>query len=236
MSATVQHEAAGSAPLSVVSAVGNVLVYVGFAAMAVSAVWTAAPGGPERPYEWYTIDRLGLALIAVGAIGGSRFAGSTAGKLLCALGAALCLRVAGEPLLEQVPGLQAVMPQWLADAYPGLATVGWMVAGLGALIWWLGGARAPGASPYAGIAVACGLVLVGATVLVWVGLVAAGYADRVPAHENGLLIWQLVQMTAILVIAMSVSGGRRFGQWPVILFGAALVGHAVRLFVGQASG
>jgi hypothetical protein len=231
MSATTQAEAAGRSLNPAAMAVGSVLAHVGFAALAVSTVWTTMPLSPLGLHERYMLALAGLVLVVGGAVGRSRLAGSTPGKLLCALGAGMCLQIAVDPTLEKLPGIGPRLPMWVADAYPGLATAGWALAALGALIWWLGGGSAGDVRRYRGVAAVSGLALIIVTVGVWTALKAAGY--EVPGYDNGLLIWRIVQVTVGLVVAMSVSGRRGYGPWPMMLLGAGLLGHVVRTFIGQ---
>jgi len=231
MSAASGTEAAVEARSSPALACGAAVTYLGLGALVASAVWTVAPLAAQGRFEGPMIGLVGLVLVGAGAIGRRRFAGSTPGKLLCALGAGLCLRVAVDPTLESIPALGKALPSWAAPAYPGLATLGWVLAALGAAIWWLGSRAAGGASPYRGVTVVCGALLVGVTAGVGSALAAAGY--EVPRADNGLLVWRLIEAMTVLMVAMSISGARGFAQWPLLLFGAGLVGHAVRTFVSH---
>jgi hypothetical protein len=205
---------------------GAAVAHLGFAAMAVSTVWTAMPLSPLGLFERYMVELVGLVLIAAGTAGRTRLAGSTPGRLLCALGAGMCLRLAVDPTIEKLPALSAKLPMWAIDAYPGLATAGWLLAALGALIWWLGGGKAGDSEPYRGLAALVGLALVAATLAVGAALRAAGY--EVPTYDNLLLVWRTVEVVVALVVAVSVSGRRGFGPWPMILLGAGLLGHVAR--------
>ena len=209
--------------------VGAALVHVGFAAVAVSTVWTAQPLAPLGLHERHVIALVALVLIAAAAIGRGRLASSTPGKLLCALGAGMCLRIAVDPTFEKIPSLGSALPMWALNAYPGLPTVGWVLAVLGALIWWLGGGRPEDARPYRGVAGVVGAVLMVVTGVVGTALRGAGY--EVPVYDNMLLIRQTVGVVVMLVVAMSVCGRRGFGPWPMVLLGAGLLGHVIRTFV-----
>ncbi|MBM3471745.1 MAG: hypothetical protein FJX75_00565 [Armatimonadetes bacterium] len=208
---------------------GAALVHVGFAALAVSTVWTAQPLTALGLYERYAIALVGAILVVFALVSRGRLASSTPGKLLCALGAGMCLRIAVDPTFEKIPTIGSALPMWALNAYPGLPTVGWLLAGLGALVWWLGGGRADDARPYRGVAVVAGLVLMAVTLVVGAALRAAGY--EVPMYDNMLLIWQTLGVVVTLVVAMSVCGRRGFGPWPMVLLGAGLLGHVIRTFI-----
>ena len=210
--------------------VGAALVHLGFVAVAVSTVWTAQPLAPLGLHERYMIGLVGAVIVA-SALVSRRLASSTPGKLLCALGAGMCLRIAVDPTLESIPALGSALPMWALNAYPGLSTFGWIVAVFGAVIWWLGGGRADDARPYRGVAIVAGLALMVVTLCVGTALRAAGY--EVPTYDNMVLIWQTLGVVMTLVVAMSVCGGRGVGRWPLIVFGLALVGHFARTFIGQ---
>jgi len=227
MSAATQAESAPVQRSSATLWLGAALTHVGFAALAASTVWTAMPLTQHGSYERFMICFVGAVLVAVALIGGARLASSTPGKLLCALGAGICLRIAVDPTLEKLPALSNALPMWALDAYPGLATVGWIVAALGALVWWLGGGRANDARPYRGIALVGGVLLIGVTLCVGAALKAAGY--EVPIHDNLLLVWRTVEVVVTLVVAMSVCGGRGVGRWPLVMLGLALMGHFLRV-------
>jgi hypothetical protein len=228
MSSAAIIEPAGRVRESSGAAVGAAIAYLGFLAIVVSAVWTVQPlpQVTAGKYEHYFTLILALALIAASLVGRARLAATAAGKLLCALGAVVCLSHALDPTFESIPAVAARMPMWIADAYPGLATVGWVLAALGALIWWAGGATEQPAALYRGVAVVCTLLLILATWGVRRGLVAAGY--EVPLYGSALIVWRLVEVSATLVVALSVCGQRRFAQWPMLLFGLGLLGHSVR--------
>jgi hypothetical protein len=195
-------------------------------ALAASAAWTAMPLSALGLRERYMVGLVGLVLLAAAALGRTRLAASTPGKLLCGLGAGVCLRVAVDPTIEKLPGLSQAVPMWVLDAYPGLPTVGWLLAGVGALIWWLGGGRAGDASPYRATALVAGVVLAAATVATGAALRAAGY--EVPTQGNLLLIWRALEVVVILTVALSVSGRRGFGPWPMVALGLGLLGHVAR--------
>ena len=84
--------------------VGAVLAYAGFAAIAVSAGWTTAvhPFSEPGVYQRHLFGLLALALVGVAIIGRGALAATAAGKLLCALGAAVCVSVAVDPTLESI--------------------------------------------------------------------------------------------------------------------------------------
>ena len=231
MAATTHAESATGQRSSAALWAGAALVHVGFVAVAVSTVWTTQPLTPLGLFERYMIALVALVLIAAGTLGRGRLASGTPGKLLCALGAGMCLRIAVDPTLEKIPALGSALPMWVLNAYPGLPTVGWIVAALGALIWWLGGGTADDARPYRGVAIVSGLALMVVTLVVGTALRAAGY--EVPTYDNMVLIWRTVEAVVTLVVAMSVCGGRGLGRWPLIVFGLALIGHFLRTGIGQ---
>lgn len=216
--------------------VGVVLVTLGFLAIAVSAVWTTQPlpGTTAGKYEHPFGLLLGLALILGALLGRARLAGATAGKLLCALGAAVCLSHALDPTLESISALAARMPAWMADAYPGLPTLGWIVAAVGALVWWAGGEGDDRAALYRRVTTVGALLLI---VVAWgtrralIGGSAAVHPTQpyeIPSYQTALIVWHVIQTAAVLIVTMSVCGRRRFATWPLLLFGLALVGHSVR--------
>jgi len=209
--------------------IGAVVAHLGFLALAASTAWTTMPLTPLGLFERYMVGLVGLILVAAAAAGRSRFAGALPGKLLCALGAGICLRLAVDPTLEKLPGLGEALPMWVLDAYPGLATAGWMLAALGALIWGLGGGRAGDSGTYPGTAAIAGAALVVATLVVGAALRAAGY--EVPMQGNLLLVWRVVEVVVTLVVALSVCGRRGFGPWPMVLLGIGLLGHVARTFI-----
>ena len=105
------------------SGFGAVLIHIGLAAIAVSTVWTTRPLAPHGRFESdtlpflglhferYTLALLGLALLAAAVIGRRRFAAAAPAKLLCALGAAACLRLAVDPTLDRmIPPLEEHSP------------------------------------------------------------------------------------------------------------------------------
>ncbi|MGQ9733152.1 MAG: hypothetical protein ACUVX8_17990 [Candidatus Zipacnadales bacterium] len=211
-------------------ALGVLLAYAGFAGVLASAIWTTQVLPPFGMFERYSLGLLGLILVMAGIVGQARLAASLPGKLLCALGAAACLRVGGDPTLEMAfPTLAHNVPMWILNAYPGLATVGWIVAGLGALIWWVAGGSST-AGIYRSVTVVCALVLSIVAMLVHLLLTAAGY--EVLRYDAGLLCWRLVEVAVILVVTLSLSGERAMGPAPLILFGIGLLGHVVRTFLG----
>ncbi len=213
--------------------VGAVLAYAGFAALAVSAGWTTAVHPFSEPglYQRHMFGLVALVLVGGAAIGRGGLAAKTVGKLLCALGAAVCMSVAVDPTLESIGSLGGRLPTWLLDAYPGLATLGWIVAAAGALVWWLSVGRAGEGRLYRSIAIVGTFVLALAAVGLRCALLSAGY--DVPAHPTGLLVWRLVETGAVLATAMTVCGERRFSQWPMLIFGIGLAVHAGRGFVGS---
>ncbi len=210
--------------------VGAGLAHLGFAALAASTVWTAMPVTPLGLFERYMVALVGLVLVVGGAAGRSRLAGAVPGKLLCALGAGICLRLAVDPTIERLPALSQALPMWVLDAYPGLATAGWILAALGALVWWAGGGTDGESGPYRGLTAAVGALLIAATLAVGAALRAAGY--EVPTQGNLLLIWRVVEVVVTVVVVLAVSGRRGFGPWPMALLGTALLAHAARTFVG----
>jgi len=228
MASTSIAESAGRVQGSSGSAVGAAIVYVGFLAIVVSAVWTTQPlpQVTAGSHEHYFALLLAAALIIASLAGRARLAATTAGKLLCALGAVVCLSHALDPTFESIPAIAARMPMWIADAYPGLATVGWVIAALGGLIWWAAGATNERAALYRRVAVVCTLLLIFATWGVRRGLVAAGY--EVPLYGSALIAWRLVEVSASLTVTLSVCGQRRFAHWPMLLFGLGLLAHSVR--------
>jgi hypothetical protein len=212
-----------------VQTVGAAIAYLGFAALGASAVWTVAPLTPHGLFERHMVAFAGLVLVAAGALGRGRLAASLTGKLLCALGAGLCLRLAVDPTFESLPSVGSALPMWAMNAYPGLPTVGWIVAALGTALWALGGGQGGELSPYRGAAVVVVLLLALVTVAVRLALAAAGY--EVPGYENGLLIWRLVEAGLTMLMALTASGGRCFGPGPLTLLGLALIGHAAHAFL-----
>jgi hypothetical protein len=217
-------------PLAVM---GAALAYTGFAAIAVSAGWTTAVHPFSEPglYQRHMFGLLALVLVGAAAIGRGALTAKTAGKLLCALGAAVCMSVAVDPTLESVGSLGERLPTWLLDAYPGLATLGWIVAAVGALVWWLSVGRAGEARLYRFVVVVGAIVLGVAAVGLRSALLSAGY--DVPAHPTGLFVWRVVETGAVLATAMAVCGERRFSQWPMLIFGIGLAVHVGRGFVGS---
>jgi hypothetical protein len=232
MSATTETRPEGRVSSGAAPDIGAALVYLGALAVVVSVIWTTQPLPQVTPglLERWTTLLLGLALIAASLVGGPRLASAVSGKLLCALGAAVCLSHAIDPTLESLPALAAHFPPWVFDAYPGLPTLGWMLAAVGALIWWAGGGRDEQAGPFRRVTVTCGLVLMAAIWVLRRLLVGAGY--DVPQYGSALIAWRVLEATAILVVAMSVCGERRFGRWPLLLFGLGLAGHVARGFIG----
>jgi hypothetical protein len=231
MSAVAASETTGRLEGTAGPWIGVAITYLGFAAIVVSAAWTTQPlpqvtAGSK---EHYFTALLGAVLVAAGAIGRARLARRVAGKLLCALGAAVCLSHSLDPMLETIPAIAAHMPRWLADSYPGLATIGWIVAALGGLIWWAGGAVDVEAGLFRRVAVTVTLLLLFVTWGVRQALVAAGY--EVPLYGSQLIAWRIVEIAATLVVAMSVSGERRFAHWPMLLFGLGLLAHSARSFL-----
>lgn len=215
---------------------GAVLVYTGLGAMAVSAGWTTAVHPFSEPglYQRHMFGLLALALVGAAAIGRGALAATAAGKLLCALGAAVCMSVAVDPTLESIGSFAEKLPMWLLDVYPGLATIGWIIAALGALLWWLGGGRAGEARLYRGVAAVGTVVLALIALGLRSALLSAGY--DVPAHPTGVLVWRLVEAGAVLVTALAVCGARRFGQWPMLIFGLGLGVHVARSFLAPPAG
>jgi len=63
---------------------------------------------------------------------------------------------------------------------------------------------------------------------------AAGY--EVPTQDNVLLIWRTAETVVTLVVALSVSGRRGFGPWPMAILGIGLLGHVARTLVGPPPG
>jgi len=228
MSSTAIAEPAGHVQGSSGSAAGVAITCVGFLAIVVSAVCTTQPlpQVTAGSHEHYFTLLLGVALIAASLAGRARLAATPTGKLLCALGAAVCLSHALDPTFESIPAIAARMPMWAADAYPGLATVGWIIAALGGLVWWTAGATDERAALYRRVMVICTFLLLFATWGVRRGLVAAGY--EVPLYGSALIAWRLIEVSAILIVTVSVCGQRRFAHWPMLLFGLGLLGHSVR--------
>jgi hypothetical protein len=70
------------------------------------------------------------------------------------------------------------------------------------------------------------VALAAATVATGAALRAAGY--EVPTQGNLLLIWRALEVVVILTVALSVSGRRGFGPWPMVALGLGLLGHVAR--------
>ncbi len=210
---------------------GAALVYVGFAATAVSAGWTTGVHPFSEPglYQRHIFGLLALALAGVAIIGRGPLAAKAVGKLLCALGAAACMSVAVDPTLESIGSLSEKLPMWLLDAYPGLATLGWIVAVLGVLVWWCSTGNAGQGRLYRAVAVVATVALAFVALGLRSALLSVGY--DVPAHPTGVVVWRLVESGAVLVTAMAVCGERKFGQWPMLIFSIGLAAHVARGFL-----
>ena len=230
MDSALEAEAQEHGPVGALSYVGAALVYLGFAAVVVSAAWTTRPLADPGKYQGPSLGLLGIVLVAAALIGRRALAGGVPGKLLCGVGAVVCLSVAVDPTLESIHSLGEGRPMWVLDAYPGMATVGWIIAAVGALLWWIGGGRAREGSAYRWVGVVCCGALVLAALGVRQALVAARY--DVPGYPTGLLVWRLLETGVTLVVALSVCGARSFRQWPMLLFGLGLAAHGVRGFIG----
>ena len=230
MDSALEAEAQEHGPVGALSCVGAALAYLGFAAVVVSAAWTTRPLADPGKYQGPSLLVLGVVLVAATLIGRQALAGGALGKLLCGAGAVVCLSVAVDPTLESVGSVSERLPGWVLDAYPGLATVGWIVAAAGALLWWIGGGRARQGSLYRWVALVCSCALVLVALGVRQALVAARY--DVPGYPTGLLVWRLLETGVTLVVALSVCGARSFRQWPMLLFGLGLAAHGVRGFIG----
>jgi len=211
--------------------VGAVIVFIGLAAIAVSTVWTTDPWVGLGPHERYTLGLLGLALLAVAVIGRNRFASKAPARLLCALGAAACMRLAEGPLVrDYLPGLDEKLPMWLEQSYPGLAVAGSLLALVGLIVWKLATGRRRERSVWEAVASWCVLVLVVIAVATHLTLKAAGYVLNTDDLYRTVL--QLVVVGIPLVVGLAVCGEKRFGFWPMIILAAGLLGHVARTFMG----
>lgn len=214
--------------------VGAGMVHLGLLALAASAVWTVSPLSPLGLWEHFVLGLVGVVLVGAAIVGRARFAASITGKLLCGLGAGICLRLAVDPTLEDLPAISKALPMWVLNAYPGLPTIGWLLAGIGALVWWMGGGRVGEVGVYRGVAMWVALLVIAAAVVTGTALQMAGY--EVPTYDNALLCWRTIETVVTLMVAMSVSGGHALGLWPAVTVGLGILGHVSRALMTEALG
>lgn len=235
MSANAENQVVADKGGGVPAWVGAAIVFVGLAAIAVSTVWTTDPWIGLGLHERYTLGLLGLALLVVAVIGRNRFASKVPAKLLCALGAAACMRLATYPTLnDYLPGVAEKLPTWLEQSYPNLAIAGSILALVGLIVWGLSTGRWRERSPWETTAAWCVPVLVVVAVAAHLTLKAAGY--ELYTDDLNRTVWQLAVVGISLGVGLAVCGEKRFGFWPMVILAAGLLGHVARTFMGGGGG
>ncbi len=201
-------------------------VHVGLATVCVSAVYTIQPEGWFSSRQWVSFALIGIVTLIVAAVGRGRAAASPVGRLLLALGAATALYLAYDPLLCDLPGLSALTVGFLGQFDPGLASVGVAAA----LVFWLAhriSNPGPCVTP-----LYCKAVVVSAAAVLVVGLVMylalSGIYDLSGTTSNLIVGFRVLQMAAIMLVALEMAGAVGVGALAHIYVGLALLAATAR--------
>ena len=186
----------------------------GFVAVCVSAVATIQlPTFPQM--RWGGFLALALVLLVTLVVTRGRFAATLAGKLTAALAGGIVLSLTYDPQLANLGSLGAVMPMWLMDMHPSLATVGVLVMAI------FGGVHA---LRYPHHCTACGLfvrsVLLSAFVVGFLGIalyLVFRTLYMVDSYMTFMLLGHVITYSLLLVATMRLAGAPGIGAWVHLL-------------------
>lgn len=201
-------------------------VHVGLVTVCASAVYTIQPEGWFSSRQWASFALIGIVTLIVAAVGRGRAAASQVGRLLLALGAATALYLAYDPLLGDLPGLSALTVGFLGQFDPGLASVGVVVA----LVFWLAH-RISNPGPCV-CPLHCRAVVASAAAVLVVGLVMhlalSGIYDLSGTTSNLIVGFRVLQMAAIMLVALEMAGAVAVGAGAHVYVGLALLAATAR--------
>jgi len=201
-------------------------VHVGLLLVCASCAYTLQPL-MFSSRQWIAFAALGLVVVCISVFRLGRAAASKAGRLLLALGVATAAWLGYEPLLADLPGLSAAMPDQLAQFEPGVVLPGIAIA----FIFWLlyrATARGGIASdvPFRGALLASAGLTLALTAIMYLAL--HNLYDLQGGFSTLILTFRVIQYTALVLVALEMSGAVGVGGLAHIYVGTALIIAAAR--------
>jgi hypothetical protein len=201
-------------------------LHAGLITVIFGAIYTVQVPGAVGRMEWAGYAAVGVALVLVGGVKAWDVR-SPVGRGLLALGGAIALYLAYDPQLVGLPGGAALLESPVGELQPSLAHVGIVVAGVFLALQAVVDRRLlPAEVSFRASVLAAVLLLVGLTVVMWLGL--RGVYDLSMTVSPAFVIFRTVAYGLLMFVCLTVPGVRAVARAPHIYLGLALLGAVVR--------